>query len=50
MIKPLGFKREIDATIGSQHIKAKLDLRTTAGEGDIINLCFDMERVHFFDP
>ncbi len=50
IVEPLGFEREIDATIGSQHIKARLDLRTTAGEGDPINLCFDMGRVHFFDP
>ena len=50
IVEPLGFEREIDATIGSQSIKAKLDLRTAAGEGDSINLCFDMDRVHFFDP
>ena len=50
IVEPLGFDREIDATVGSQHIKAKLDLRTTAGEGEKINLCFDMERVHFFNP
>ncbi len=50
IVEPLGFEREIDATAGSQTIKAKLDLRTTAGEGDRINLCFDIERVHFFDP
>ena len=50
IVEPLGFEKEIDATSGSQSIKAKLDLRTTAGEGDRINLCFDIERVHFFDP
>ena len=50
IVEPLGFEKEIDATIGSQSVKAKLDLRTTAGEGDKINLCFDMGRVHFFDP
>lgn len=50
IVEPLGFEREIDAYVGSQHIKAKLDLRTTAGEGDRINLCFDMDRVHLFDP
>ncbi len=50
IVEPLGFEREIDATIGSQHIKAKLDLRTTAGEGEKITLCFDMDRVHLFDP
>ncbi len=50
IVEPLGFEREIEATIGSQSIKAKLDLRTTAGEGDKMNLCFDMERVHLFDP
>jgi multiple sugar transport system ATP-binding protein len=50
MIEPLGFEREIDATIGNQNIRARLELRTTAGEGDVINLCFDMGRVHFFDP
>ena len=50
IVEPLGFEREIDATIGRQSIKAKLDLRTIAGEGDTINLCFDMDRAHFFDP
>jgi multiple sugar transport system ATP-binding protein len=50
IVEPLGFEREIDATFGSQSVKAKLDLRTTAGEGDMINLCFEMDRVHFFDP
>jgi hypothetical protein len=50
IIEPLGFEREIDVYVGSQHIKAKMDLRTTAGEGDSINLCFDMDRVHLFDP
>lgn len=50
IIEPLGFEREIDSTVGSQSVKAKLDLRTTAAEGDMINLCFDMDRVHFFDP
>jgi multiple sugar transport system ATP-binding protein len=50
LVEPLGFDREIDASIGSQHIKAKLDLRTTAEEGEKINLCFYMERAHFFDP
>lgn len=50
IVEPLGFEREIDATVGSQAIKAKLDLRTTAGEGEAVNLCFDIERIHFFDP
>ncbi len=50
IVEPLGFEKEIEAAIGRQSIKAKLDLRTTAMEGDSINLCFDMERAHFFDP
>ena len=49
-VEPLGFEKEVDVTLGRQSIKAKLDLRTTAGEGDKINLCFDINRVHFFDP
>jgi multiple sugar transport system ATP-binding protein len=49
LIEPLGFDKELDVQVGPQSLKVRLDLRTTAKEGDIINLCFDMERAHFFD-
>jgi multiple sugar transport system ATP-binding protein len=50
LVEPLGFDKELDVKVGSQSFKARLDLRTAAREGDILNLCFDMDRVHFFDP
>ncbi len=49
LIEPLGFDKELDVQVGDQSLKVRLDLRTTAKEGDTINLCFDMERAHFFD-
>jgi multiple sugar transport system ATP-binding protein len=49
LVEPLGFDREFDVTKGGQNFKAKLDLRTSAKEGDTINLCFDMSNAHFFD-
>ncbi len=49
LIEPLGFDKELDVQVGTQSLKVRLDLRTTAKEGDTINLCFDMERAHFFD-
>jgi len=49
IIEPLGFDKEFHVLVGSQILKARLDLRTTAKEGEKINLCFDMERAHFFD-
>lgn len=50
IIEPLGFDKELDVQVGDQTLKARLDLRTTAKEGEMINLCFDMDRAHFFDP
>ena len=49
IIEPLGFDKEFHVLVGSQILKARLDLRTTAKEGEKINLCFEMERAHFFD-
>jgi multiple sugar transport system ATP-binding protein len=49
LVEPLGFDRELDVKVGQQTFKARLDLRTTAVEGETIELCFDMERAHFFD-
>lgn len=50
IVEPLGFDRELDVKVGTQSFKARLDLRTTAKEGDRLNLCFDMDRAHLFDP
>ena len=49
IVEPLGFDRELDVQMGNQSLKARLDLRTSAREGDFLNLCFDMNRAHFFD-
>jgi multiple sugar transport system ATP-binding protein len=50
LIEPLGFDQELSIQVGTQSIKARLDLRTTAREDEKIDLCFDMKRAHFFDP
>lgn len=50
LVEPLGYDRELDLRLGKQEFKARLDLRTKAKEGECINLCFELERVHFFDP
>jgi multiple sugar transport system ATP-binding protein len=49
LIEPLGFDKELDVKVGNQSFKARLDLRTLVKEGDTMNLCFDMDRAHFFD-
>jgi multiple sugar transport system ATP-binding protein len=49
LIEPLGFDKELDVKVGHQFFKARLDLRTLVKEGDTMNLCFDMDRAHFFD-
>ncbi|MDB9822653.1 sn-glycerol-3-phosphate ABC transporter ATP-binding protein UgpC [Deltaproteobacteria bacterium] len=49
IIEPLGFDRELDVKVGRQSFKARLDLRTSAKEGETIDLCFDMNRAHCFD-
>jgi len=49
IVEPLGFDKEYHVQVGNQLLKARLDLRTTAKEGEKITVCFDMTRVHFFD-
>jgi multiple sugar transport system ATP-binding protein len=50
LIEPLGFDQEMDIVVGGQLLKARLDLRTVAREGGTMDLCFDMDRAHIFDP
>ena len=49
IVEPLGYDRELNLKLGDQMLKARLDLRTEAQEGETINLCFDMNRAHIFD-
>jgi multiple sugar transport system ATP-binding protein len=49
IVEPLGYDREFNLKLGDQMLKARLDLRTEAQEGETINLCFDMNRAHVFD-
>ena len=49
IIEPLGYDRELNLKLGDQRLKARLDLRTEAKEGETINLCFDMNHAHIFD-
>lgn len=49
LIEPLGFDTELEVRVGNQSLKARLDFRTTAEEGETINLSFDMDNAHFFD-
>ena len=46
----LGAETNIHATIGSESITAKVNARTDISIGDVIELAFDMSKVHFFDP
>lgn len=50
LVEPMGYDRELDLRLGKQEFKARLDMRTRAREGERINLCFELERIHFFDP
>jgi multiple sugar transport system ATP-binding protein len=49
IIEPLGYDRELNLQLGDQRLKARLDLRTEAEEGERINVCFDMQHAHLFD-
>lgn len=49
LIEPLGYDRELDVQVGQQLLKMRLDLRSKAKEGDRIDICIDMDRVHVFD-
>src|SRR5210317_1993359 len=40
IVEPLGYDRELNLKLGDQILKARLDLRTEAQEGETINLCF----------
>lgn len=46
----LGAETNIHATIGKETITAKVNARTDINIGDDIELAFDMNKVHFFDP
>ncbi len=50
IVEPLGFDREITFHIGESSAMARLDLRSDIAEDSTIDLCVDLERVHFFDP
>jgi multiple sugar transport system ATP-binding protein len=49
LIEPLGYDKELDVQVGQQMLKMRLDLRSEAKEGDMIDICIDMDRVHVFD-
>lgn len=46
----LGAETNIHAQIGPATIVAKVNARTDINIGDTLELAFDMNRVHFFDP
>ena len=50
MVEPLGFDQEVEVVLKEQRLNTKLDFRTRVHEGDRLNLCFDWNRVVFFDP
>ena len=50
MVEPLGFDQEVEVMLGEQHLNAKLDFRSQVHQGDSLTLCFDWNRVVFFDP
>jgi multiple sugar transport system ATP-binding protein len=46
----LGAETNIHAKVGEVDIVAKVNARTDVSIGDVIELAFDMNKVHFFDP
>jgi multiple sugar transport system ATP-binding protein len=46
----LGAETNIHAKVGEEDIVAKVNARTDVGIGSEIELAFDMNKVHFFDP
>jgi multiple sugar transport system ATP-binding protein len=46
----LGAETNIHAVLGETTLTAKVSARTDIGIGDEIELAFDMNKVHFFDP
>ena len=46
----LGAETNIHAKVGKETIIAKVNARTDISIGDTIELAFDMNKVHFFDP
>ena len=49
LVDPLGYNKDLYVRVGGQSLKARLDLRTTAKEGERIDLSFDLDKAHFFD-
>jgi multiple sugar transport system ATP-binding protein len=50
LIEPMGFDKEILFTLGTESIKARLDLRSEMERGDKMDLLVDLSRVLLFDP
>jgi multiple sugar transport system ATP-binding protein len=49
LIEPMGFDKEILFQLGSDTIKARLDLRSEIKRGDTLDLLVDLSRVLLFD-
>ncbi len=50
VVEPLGSETILHVKIGEDMITAKVDPKTRAQEGQKIDLVFDMEAMHVFDP
>ena len=50
VVEPLGSETILHVKVGDDMITAKVDPKTQAQEGQQIDLVFDMERMHVFDP
>jgi len=49
LVEPLGFDHEINFTISSNIVKARLDLRTNKNDGENIDLIVNTDRILLFD-
>jgi len=50
VVEPLGSETILHVKVGEDMITAKVDPKTQAKEGQKIDLVFDMEAMHIFDP
>ena len=50
VVEPMGNEIYLYLVAGSHHIIARVDPRATCKTGDRLGICFNMSKIHLFDP
>jgi multiple sugar transport system ATP-binding protein len=50
VVENLGNEQMLYGLLGDKQVLARVDARTALHPGDAVQLCFDMARIHLFDP